>query len=345
MPATETVRPTTAGVRSHSVKLTGAALLLHLVVSILHATPHLGVPIVQSDALTAVILLAVYVLPVVGFALFVRGNARLGLGLFTASMALSFGLGAFLHFLVPNPDHVLSVPAGPWQLPFQVTAVAVGVVDAAGVVVGAVLWRDLGGRGSDGLAGSGRIAGVPDSGFRPLVRLFYWFSRRRIDEVLEPLSITAHHRGVLLGYGGFELALDNSNRVDDRLKELAVLRVATRIGCAFCIDIGSAEGRSSGVTDQQLRTLHSFEESDAFSERERLVLRYADGMTSAATGVSGELFDALAAEFDEAELVELTAAVAFENYRGRFNHAFGVDAQGFSEGEFCPAPEVAAAGD
>lgn len=344
MSSTETARPTTGG-RSRSVKIAGAVLLLHLGVSIVHATPHLGIPIVQSAALTAVILLAVYALPVIGFALLARGNARVGVGLFTASMALSFGLGAFLHFLVPNPDHVLSVPAGPWQLPFQATAVAVGAVDAGGAVVGAVLWRRLGGRGSDGLAGSGRIAGVPDSGFRPLTRLAYWFSRRMTGEVLEPLSISAHHRGVLLGYSGFELALDNSGRVDDGLKELAVLRAATRIGCAFCIDIGTAEGRSIGVTDEQLRTLGNFEESDAFSERERLVLRYADAMTSTPTVVPDDLFGALAEEFDEAELVDLTAAVAFENYRGRFNHAFGIDAQGFSEGEFCPAPEVPAAGD
>lgn len=335
----------TAGVRSHGVKLTGAALLLHLVASILHAAPHLEIPVAQSDALTATIVIAVYVLPVIGFALLVRGNDRLGVGLFTASIALSFGLGVVLHFLVRNPDHVLSVPAGPWQLPFQVTAIAVGLVDAAGAVVGAVLWRGLGERSNRELAKSGRIAGVPDSVLRPLVWLSYWFSRRRIGEVSEPLSITAHHRGVLLGYGGFELALDNSNRVDGRLKELAVLKAATRIGCAFCIDIGSAEGRSVGLEEEQLRALRSHEESDAFSDRERLVLEYADAMTSTPAVVPQGLFDALAAEFDDAELVELTAAVAFENYRGRFNHAFDVDAQGFSEGEFCPAPEVVTSGD
>lgn len=341
MESTETAGSEIASVRSNGVRLAGAALALHLGVSVVHAVPHLGAPIVQSDALTAAILLVVYVLPVVGFVMLWGGTRRLGAALFTVSMAVSFALGLYLHFLVPNPDHVLAVPPGRWQLPFQVTAVAVGLVDAGGTVVGARIWRDLGRRSHDGLASSGRIAGVPDSGFRPLARLAYWFSRRMTGDVLEPLSVTAHHRGVLLGVSGFELALYNSSRVDERLKELAVLKAATGIGCAFCIDIGAAEGRSVGVDEEQLRALQSYEESDAFSERERLVLEYADAMTSTPSIVPAELFDALAGEFDEPALVELTAAIAFENYRGRFNHAFDIDAQGFSEGEYCPAPEIA----
>jgi hypothetical protein len=37
-------------------------------------------------------------------------------------------------------------------------------------------------------------------------------------------------------------------------------------------------------------------------------------------------------------MVELTSAIAWENYRARFDHAFGCDAEGFSEGAFCPLP-------
>jgi hypothetical protein len=37
--------------------------------------------------------------------------------------------------------------------------------------------------------------------------------------------------------------------------------------------------------------------------------------------------------------VELTAAIAWENYRARFDHAWDIGAQGFSEGAFCVLPE------
>ena len=46
----------------------------------------------------------------------------------------------------------------------------------------------------------------------------------------------------------------------------------------------------------------------------------------------------LQAKFDEAQLVELTANIAWENYRARFNHAFGLEAEGFSEGAICAMP-------
>ena len=36
--------------------------------------------------------------------------------------------------------------------------------------------------------------------------------------------------------------------------------------------------------------------------------------------------------------VFLTSALAWENYRARFDHALGVEAEGFSDGAFCPLP-------
>jgi hypothetical protein len=42
---------------------------------------------------------------------------------------------------------------------------------------------------------------------------------------------------------------------------------------------------------------------------------------------------------NEAELVELTAAIAQENFRARFNRPFKVEAVGFSHGGYCPLPE------
>jgi hypothetical protein len=40
-------------------------------------------------------------------------------------------------------------------------------------------------------------------------------------------------------------------------------------------------------------------------------------------------------EKDAGLLVELTAAIAWENYRARFNQALGMGYGGFSEGSYC----------
>lgn len=104
------------------------------------------------------------------------------------------------------------------------------------------------------------------------------------------------------------------------------------------MDIGSAVGRRQGVTERQLRELADYETSPAFNEPERLVLRYADAMTRTPVEVSDELFAELQKHFDARQLVELTAAVAWENYRARFYHAFGIESEGFSAGAVCALP-------
>jgi alkylhydroperoxidase family enzyme len=85
--------------------------------------------------------------------------------------------------------------------------------------------------------------------------------------------------------------------------------------------------------------LPGFESSAHFTEAEKNVLRLTVALTRTPTEVSDELFAALRRDFSERQLVELTAAVTWENYRARFNRAFRVEAEGFSHGKFCPLPE------
>jgi len=99
-------------------------------------------------------------------------------------------------------------------------------------------------------------------------------------------------------------------------------------------------GRELGVTEKQLRELPRYRESPAFSEEERLVIDLAVEMVKIPVEPPPELLYKLRQRFDEAQLVELTAAIAWENYRARFNRVFGVQPVGFSgEGAFCALPE------
>jgi len=88
-----------------------------------------------------------------------------------------------------------------------------------------------------------------------------------------------------------------------------------------------------------MRDLPSYAASPAFSPLERAVIDYAVEMTKAPVDVPEALFAELRRHFSPAQLVELTAEIAWENYRARFNHALGIESQGFSEGGFCVLPE------
>ena len=81
-----------------------------------------------------------------------------------------------------------------------------------------------------------------------------------------------------------------------------------------------------------------------FSATERLVLEYADHMTQTPVEVPDDLFDKLRAQFSPAQLVELTTTIAWENFRARFNHAFGAESENFSAGTVCAVPVRAQSG-
>jgi AhpD family alkylhydroperoxidase len=172
-----------------------------------------------------------------------------------------------------------------------------------------------------------------------LVRFSNWYTRRQYGRDVATTPVIAHSRANMLAWGMLEWWHERGHAVDEKLKTLAATKAATRIGCEFCIDIGSHLGRQAGVTEQQLRDFHTYRESPAFSPLEKLVLEYAEEMSKTNVQISEELFARLREHFDEEQLVELTAAIAIENFRARFNNALDVPPSGFSEGVYCPLPE------
>jgi 4-carboxymuconolactone decarboxylase len=172
-----------------------------------------------------------------------------------------------------------------------------------------------------------------------LVRLSNWYTRRSYGREITITPVIAHTPLNMIGWGTFEFCHEHSHKVDERLKTLAAIKVATKVGCEFCIDIGTWFGRKFGITEEQIRDFHNWRESDAFSVLDKLVIEYAEEVSEAQVEVSDELFTRLREHFDDAQLVELTAAIAIENFRARFNNALGIGPAGFSEGAVCPLPE------
>lgn len=178
----------------------------------------------------------------------------------------------------------------------------------------------------------------PARGAGLFVRLVYWVVRRRFGRVPIPFGIMAHQPRVLAAVAAYELASPKSKALPERLEDLANIKVATLIGCRFCIDIGASLARTRGLTEDDLRDLVGHETSPRFSELERRVLDYAVVMTQCPMEVPRPLFDALLPELGVEGMVELSAVIAWENYRARFNHAFGAKEEGFSAASVCLLP-------
>jgi AhpD family alkylhydroperoxidase len=182
-----------------------------------------------------------------------------------------------------------------------------------------------------------RVAAVSPGDGGPFLRLAYRYSRRRYGTVLGALVPLSHHPELLRGTAAMEWALQRSNEVDWKLKDLAATRAGSMVGCEFCVDFGNALLQREGLPPEQIAELPRWRESRAFSPLEKLVLEYAEVLTRTPVGVSDDLYARMREHFNESQLVELTAAIAFENHRGRMYQPFGVGSQEFAGMAGAPA--------
>ena len=80
---------------------------------------------------------------------------------------------------------------------------------------------------------------------------------------------------------------------------------------------------------EKLAEVTTWRDSTLFSEAERLALEYAECITYTDRKVDDALVDQLKKHYGDAQIVELTEAIAMENFRSKFNPALGIEAQGF----------------
>lgn len=84
-----------------------------------------------------------------------------------------------------------------------------------------------------------------------------------------------------------------------------------------------------GASAEKVLDISAWRGSGRFSGRERLALELAERITYSDQDVDDGFFQRARGEFGEAGLVELAAAIAYENMLSKFNHTFLIEAQGF----------------
>lgn len=69
-------------------------------------------------------------------------------------------------------------------------------------------------------------------------------------------------------------------------------------------------------------------ENPLFTPAERAALRYAEEMTLSSIDVPDQVFKELRRHFNTEQIVDLTATIALENMRARFNRALQIESDG-----------------
>lgn len=193
-----------------------------------------------------------------------------------------------------------------------------------------------------------RLQGVSDRDAGLGAKIAFFFTRRKLAQMtgletagmLEPLRMYAHIPRLLNAYGKLEQAESKLDVLSPRHRALAELKSATVVRCEYCIDLGSQIARQWGITDEELLAMANYRDAPCFSDVDKLILEYATAISRTPVEVSDELFEALRAHFDTAQLVGLTHVITLGNLRARFNIALDIGSSGFSGDRVCALPET-----
>ena len=121
-----------------------------------------------------------------------------------------------------------------------------------------------------------------------------------------------------------------SSGLETNIIHLVYLRASQINGCAYCIDMHWKDLRALGESEQRLYMLNAWQESPGYSERERAALAWTEAVTLVSQDhVPDEVYRVAREQFSEAELANLTLAVALINAWNRMNVAFRREAGGY----------------
>lgn len=105
---------------------------------------------------------------------------------------------------------------------------------------------------------------------------------------------------------GFGYYRSPARQIDPVLRELGQTWAGYAVGSQFVFSQHCKSLRGLGVSEAKIAALPTWQTSDLFDRRERLVLAYADRLVTHRGRVPDALFAELKAEFSDIEILELT---------------------------------------
>ena len=148
------------------------------------------------------------------------------------------------------------------------------------------------------------------------------------------IQLLAHAPGTAKSFLKFDqeikvAALRAGERERSRMQVLAILKPSLDNSCHNCSHHNVYLARGLGYNDEQLAAIASgkWRENDDFSEKEKVVLDWADAVTHMSASRDQVAFDAMRNHFTSAEIVELTYTTALWNCTNRLAEALHLTAE------------------
>ncbi len=174
-----------------------------------------------------------------------------------------------------------------------------------------------------------RVSEINSDGNNPMLASIFKKDQDTFGSLRNSTKVMAHCPPILVAARQLADAIEVSGQLPKAMLPLLYVRVATINACSFCIDINSARLAATEGGTEKLGEIINWRESNVFSAAERVALEYAERITITGGEVDEAFFNQLKAYFTDPQIVELTAAIAMENFRSKFNPAMGIEDQGF----------------
>lgn len=112
--------------------------------------------------------------------------------------------------------------------------------------------------------------------------------------------------------------------IERKLRELIKIRVSQINGCAYCLNMHTADARKMGETEQRIYCVSAWEESEFYTEAEKTALELAEHVTLIPTKrVTDELYQRVREHYDERHYVDLVLIINQINSWNRISIAMG----------------------
>jgi len=154
------------------------------------------------------------------------------------------------------------------------------------------------------MSGTQRIGYVALEDMTPEMRLEMERCAREGTPRPESSAIRAHVPAAFWYFANGWNDLFRNGVCDHALKDLCRVYISRTVKCEYCGNQRSQKGAALGLVEGQYDELLNFESSDAYSERQKAALSYAEAIAWG-TATDDAFWERLRAHFDEAELVEL----------------------------------------
>ncbi len=159
------------------------------------------------------------------------------------------------------------------------------------------------------------VSYVTDQEAAEKVKAVFEGMEKKIGVVPNVFRAMAHSPEMLEAFLALNATLSGTH-LDGKLRELAYIKTSELNTCEYCLHHHRGLGKKAGLNERQVSETAEFEDSDAYDDLQRDVMRYAEQVTRH-IHVDDSLFSRLKRSLGERELVELAMTVGIANFTNR----------------------------